>query len=121
VSHSVDEQYDVYKESRRKARKPHGCHACGETIRNGDSYTVASIVFDGSARSVKRCARCQVLHEHLRELGAMYDMWPNERLACGILYEDEWGRVPDDVARLAFALPGETACRVVTDGGHPLR
>lgn len=108
MSHSVDECYDVYRESERQARKLHQCDACGDQIRPGDRYFCVGIVFEGEGESVKRCLRCQRIHQHLRTL-APGDMWPDERLNCGEEYTEHWGREPPpEIAALAFALPGET-------------
>jgi len=105
MSYTCDEYYAVYNEKVRTANKEHNCSACLEKIHKGDCYTYVSIVFDGTAWSVKRCARCQAIHEHLRALGT--DSWPKERLDCGQSYEDEWGECPPEIEKLAFALPGE--------------
>ncbi len=107
MSHGIDEHYAVYDENRQRARKPHTCDACAETIPAGRRYYRVFVLFDGRAETVKRCARCQRIHEHLREL-APGDLWPDERLACGETYEGEWGcEPPPEIAALAFALPGE--------------
>jgi len=108
VSTATDGYNDVYDERFPRARKEHECEACGETIRAGDQYARVAIVFDRSAETVKRCMRCQRLHEHLR-VTCDDDTWPAERLDCGDLYEDvHTGPPPEEIAALAFALPGET-------------
>ncbi len=107
MSHYCDDTYAVYDESTPTARKPHACAACGETIAAGATYTRVQLVFDGTAETIKRCVRCQRLHEHLREKGYGDDLWPDERLACGQIYEDEWGDLPDEIAALAFWLPSD--------------
>jgi hypothetical protein len=108
VSRWCDETYAVYNERERKARKPHVCVACKETIPPGVAYTVVFIVFDGDAESLKRCARCQAIHEHLRGLGVDSELWPDERLNCGEEYRAHCGvEPPPEIARLAFLLPGE--------------
>lgn len=108
MSGYADETYDVYDERFPVARKPHKCSACGETIAPGHRYARVGIVFQKEAETVVRCARCQTIHEHLRTLGD-HDMWPDEQLNCGEEYEQHWGeKPPDDIAALAFALPGET-------------
>lgn len=107
MSHSCDEQYDVYDERFPRARKQHRCDACRETIPAGHRYARVSVVFDKSADTYKRCMRCQRIHEHLRDL-APGDTWPDEQLACGETYQNEWGEdPPPEIAALAFALPGE--------------
>lgn len=102
MSHTIDEMYSVYDEREVVARKVHSCDACGETIARRHRYVRAGIVFNGSAESVKRCLRCQAVHVHLRRKGSREGMWPNERLACGLTYEGEWGPLPDEIAVLAF-------------------
>lgn len=104
-----DGAYDVYSERPLRARTAHACDACKEAISPGHTYTRVCVVFDRSAETIKRCWRCQRIHEHLRERCALAgrDMWPDERLACGHRYEAVWGELPADIAALAFALPGE--------------
>lgn len=101
MSYSYDERYAVYLETLRRAAKEHRCGACDEPIAKGHRYYVVTWVFDGSAGGVKRCLRCQRVHEHLRSL-APFEMWPEERLDCGESYEDEWGECPPEIAELAF-------------------
>jgi hypothetical protein len=109
MSMYCEEAADVYDERKRRARVEHICCACKETIRPGDVYNVTAVVFDGTARTFKRCLRCQAIHEHLRTLGDG-DCWPDERLDCGEEYTHHWGREPPpEIAALAFALPGEVA------------
>lgn len=107
MGYSAEETYDVYDETHPKARKPHKCDACSETIPPGHRYTRVGIVYDGEARTVLRCARCQKIREHLRTLSDRQDpMWPDEELNCGEEYKAHWGREPPpEVAALAFALP----------------
>lgn len=102
MSHEVDETYDVYHEVYPLSRKAHTCDACKQEIPKGTHYTRVHIVFHGGAESVKRCLRCQAIHLHLRTLDPGY-MWPDERLACGIDYEEHWGgEPPEEIAALAF-------------------
>lgn len=110
MSHYCDASYDVYREHAVKARKAHVCSACAETIPPHTSYWRVTWVFDGSADGVKRCNRCQAIHLHLRGKcrDADSDMWPDERLSCGLKYEDEWGDLPDEIEALAFALPTDS-------------
>jgi hypothetical protein len=107
VSHSIDETYDVYDETTRTARKEHECDACDGKIRPGDKYVAIFIVFQGEIENLKRCARCQSIHAHLRVKGDG-DMWPDERLSCGEEYESHWGKPPPEhITALAFWLPGD--------------
>ncbi len=106
MSHAVEEYYRVYGETPRRARKPHVCDACLETVPARGAYTAVFLVHpDGRTEALKRCSRCQTIHEHLRTL-APADMWPDERLQCGMDYEEEWGPLPPEMVAAAFALPG---------------
>jgi hypothetical protein len=107
MSQWCDDSYTVYSENQVRARKDHTCQACWECIPKGTPYWRITWVFDRSAGGVKRCVRCQAIHLHLRKLCREkdYEMWPDEQLACGLKYEDEWGDLPDEIAALAFALP----------------
>lgn len=107
MSHSCDEQYAIYDEREFRANKPHTCDACGLEIRKFDRYTRVFMLFDGRKEHVKRCARCQLLHEHLRGLCEPGEQWPDERLNCGLSYESEWGPAPAWVNALAFWRPGD--------------
>ncbi len=108
MSHCIDECYAIYNETHiTKSRKPHKCDACEETIPVGHHYWRVFILFDGEKQTVKRCMRYQEIHKHLRSL-APGETWPAEKLDCGESYMDHWGKEPpEEVARLAFALPGE--------------
>lgn len=119
MSYHAEGCYPVYDEAWiRKAHKAHICDACGEGIAAGSSYwRIFWVYADGNdTASVKRCERCQKVHYHLREKGAeVGSMWPDEWLSCDMVYEDEWGKMPPEIAELAFALPGEV------DAGKPPR
>jgi hypothetical protein len=108
VSHGIDETYDIYDENLLKARKGHSCHACDAPIRPGDRYVRVFILFQGEKETVKRCLRCQMIHEYLRGL-APGELWPAERLDCGEEFEEHWGRPPPEaIARLAFLTADES-------------
>ena len=110
MSYSCDESYDVYSLTYPCARKEHRCDACGATIRPGDWYALTRTVFDGTAESVKRCGRCEATHAHLRELCAGHDLWPDERLSCGLDYAAEWEEEPPpEVAALPFLSASEAS------------
>lgn len=117
MSHAFDERYDVYAELFPRARKAHTCSACKETICVGHRYARVCIIFDGSTETVKRCIRCQRIHEHLRSI-APGEMWPDERLDCGEEYEEHWGGPPpEEVARLAFLTADEAQALVTPETG----
>lgn len=104
MSHSIDERYAAYVERRSRANKDHKCDACHRAIARRAEYYRVTWVFDGSAGGCKRCLACQITHEHLRVLcRERGDMWPDERLACGLDYADEWDtEPPPEIAALAF-------------------
>lgn len=106
MSHSCDETYDIYDEHELIARKAHVCCACLLRIEPGHKYTRVFVLYDGRKETYKRCIRCQLIHEHLRDL-APGERWPDEELNCGQLYEDEWGTAPEWLRGLAFWRPGE--------------
>jgi len=107
MSYVPEGYYDVYDECPVTARIEHECSACDEKIRTGSIYYRVRIVYEGTAKTIKRCDRCQAIHVHLRELGNG-NTWPEERLDCGLDYGEEWGELPKEVEVLAFAFPGET-------------
>lgn len=107
MSHSVDDYYSFYHEDYPRARKAHWCAACAEVIPAGHIYARVRLCWDGTASTIKRCARCQTIHLHLREQ-APGDTWPSERLDCGETYQDHWETdPPPEIAALAFASPEE--------------
>jgi hypothetical protein len=113
VSHYCDEEYDVYQERYRRARKPHVCVACKEQIPAGHVYSDVRRVWDGEADTLCRCLRCQTIHEHLRLRGGGAGMWPDEELNCGEEYEQHWGHEPpEEIAALAFITREEAQSRL---------
>jgi len=103
---------DVYPTSHtHTARKEHKCSACHETIRPGDRYTVVFWVYDKMPHQVKRCARCEVIFQHLSariaDEGA-YEEFCDQQLKCGHEYADRWEMPPPEwLAALAFWRPGD--------------
>ncbi len=73
------------------------------------AQTLALLEFEGHWDTVKRCQRCEKIHAHLVEERSESDEWPNDRLDCGHGYEEMHGgeAPPDEIAALAFALPGD--------------
>jgi hypothetical protein len=102
-----DTGYEITREWRR-ARKPHACFACGETVRVGDRYHVVIDVSDG-LRVYRHDARCWSIIEALWSAGAEAVMWD---LNCGESWEENFGDLPDDVAALAFMTPDEAQALV---------
>lgn len=113
MSTEVDGTYSVYNEVFRKARVEHRCGACHERIPVGHLYCNIAAIYDGSASTIKRCLRCQRIHEHLRAIADPFDMiWPDERLDCGAEYWDHWGKhPPPEIAALAFVTAEELQTR----------
>lgn len=52
------EECTVWRETPRKARKPHHCACCRRRIRPGKGYTEHFSVHDGSALTERLCATC---------------------------------------------------------------
>jgi len=101
----------VQTTNERVARKEHTCSACDEVIPVGQKYAAVFIVFDGEPYVYKRCARCQIIYEHLRARirdEGDYDEFCDEQLACGHEYQKRWGEPPSEaLAALAFWRPGD--------------
>lgn len=107
--------YAVYDEVYRRARKTHRCQACGLTINPGERYASVHAVWAGSAETIKRCGRCQTIHEHLKQQGNG-DTWPDERLDCGLDYEEEWGEPPPlEIQAVVFATSEEASALLGSD------
>lgn len=107
MSGQVDEYYDIYDETWRRAIKPHECDACHRTIAKGERYARIFILFQGAKSAIVRCVGCQTIHEHLRTLDPG-ELWPDEQLDCGEEYTRHWGKDPPElIAALAFATPDE--------------
>ena len=104
-----DPQVDVAVVAETKdvrARKPHRCCACGETIRVGDVYCRTGTLFEGKWTTNRHCLRCWAILDALWfdgdspvETGDAVE-WT---LDCG----EEWEDPPEYVAQLAFLLPHE--------------
>lgn len=108
MSHEIDECYAVYCRTRRKARLAHVCCACAEAISPGHQYIYVATVFEGCARSYKRCLRCEAIFDELVKRLRDSDQWPDERLNCGHEWSENFdGPPPDEIARLAFLTPAE--------------
>jgi hypothetical protein len=109
MSYYAEGVCDIYREEFRKARKEHKCDACCSLIRPGDYYCNLFTLYDGNTENIKRCGSCQRTHEHLRALcrAKDIDMWPDDRLGCGLSYEGEWGELPEEIGALPFLGPEE--------------
>jgi hypothetical protein len=102
-----EEPFDVYRDGIRRARVAHKCSACGETIRRGDQYHYTFTVFEGSAETIKRCARCELMYRVLVPIQSD-DMACDPELKCGHTWEDNFREPPPpEVAALAFLTPDE--------------
>jgi len=107
MSQICDEVASLYRETPTTARQEHRCGACEEKIAKGTVYYNVVIMGDGHAWRVKRCQRCQTIHEFLRTK-CDGDEWPDEWLDCGHDYSEVWSEdPPEHIAALAFALPHE--------------
>lgn len=106
-----------YIESTVGSRTEAECSACDEVIPLGEYHTSVRILFEGQWETLRRCRRCQAMHEHLRSLQHCYDeSWPDDRLNCGHDYNDVHRvQPPPHIAALAFLLPGEVVPQPVED------
>jgi len=87
-----------------RARMPHRCAACHETIRRRDVYVRTFIVCDGEPNVYRHCLRCAAILDALDRAGAeAVDI----RLNCGHIWDEHYGPPPDALARLAFLTPDE--------------
>ncbi len=87
-----------------RARKEHRCYACKETIRIGHRYHATLEKWEGGLVRFRHCARCYAICEALWDAGAhVIDF----ELNCGEEWAENFGPVPDEVARLAFLTPDE--------------
>ncbi len=93
----------AWSETWRRARKAHGCCACGETIRPGDRYHYSSGVWEGRGESWKHCARCWVIYQSIADHadGSAIRL----DLNCGELWRDNFSA--PEPAELAFLTPDE--------------
>lgn len=112
MSQSCDGAADIFRQGTRKARKPHQCDACfTESIRPGDTYTREDVLFEGRWAHTTRCARCQLIFEHLVDMCRAHgdsDEWPDPNLDCGHEYSERWEIEPPAwLAALAFWVPGD--------------
>ena len=106
----------VHRESTRRARVPHRCTGCDETIRKGDTYTVTSQLYEGEWYEWKHCARCDALFSAIfaaMRASELYSGSPgvDPAFACGVSWDENFGEPPPHVAALAFWLPGEPVPR----------
>ena len=63
-----DDEPTLSRFSTRRARKPHVCGACRETIRRGDNYRRTGVLFDGAWTEFRHCMRCWTMAEMLQKL-----------------------------------------------------
>lgn len=106
MSCSVDGYNSFERSVQRTARKEHRCHGCGEAIKPGHRYNDVAVCFEGEVNAWKHCERCAALHEHLNDI-LPCDEVAEPDFSCGHTYEELHGELPDEVAALAFWLPGE--------------
>lgn len=70
----VDETSTVIADEIRRARKPHTCCECGETIHPGSVYTYERTRhYDGYMQSFKTCARCRNIRDEYFTCGWYYE------------------------------------------------
>jgi hypothetical protein len=99
----ADGRCDIWEEYSRTARKQHKCMACDESIRIGDIYHRVDSLYDGIWNHWIHCMRCWKIWRALRDDATDWDVYIDPYLNCG----ETWHDPPPEIAKLAFALPGE--------------
>lgn len=99
----------IWERTEQRARKPHRCYGCGETIPVGKTYAKTRFLFDGSWGGWKHCRRCDLIFNALqREVPS--DVYVDPGLDCGETWQTAFGEPPPpDIASLAFVLPEDFA------------
>lgn len=92
----------------QRARKPHRCCACKETIRPGDEFRLIAGKWDGNFHQFRQCSRCAAMYDAIEEHATDGVVIT---LNCGHTWEEVIGECPEEVQSLAFALPGEIKLR----------
>lgn len=102
----ADEFYKVMDTRLVKARKQHKCCACDESIESGHQYWRTFALLD-EVETYKHCIRCWTMLEAIKDRadGDAAIAW---RLDCGELWSNNFGAIPEEVARLAFLTPNES-------------
>lgn len=78
-------------------------------IQSGDVYSLTTSLYAGTWETVKRCARCEAMYQHLVSIDDSGWDWGIQRdLGCGHSYEYAHDREPPPhVQALAFWRPGD--------------
>lgn len=95
-----DEYAELWEERHQRARVPHRCSACRETIRPGDRYRRIESLFDGDWSTVKQCARCMAVYDALAAEFGTSEIDP--KLNCG-----EVAPEGSPLHEMAFVTPDE--------------
>lgn len=61
-----DEVPTIYEASVRRARLVHKCNECGDAIAPGERYESVRMLFEGSWRVAKTCARCLDVRKYVQ-------------------------------------------------------
>lgn len=112
MSHYSEDCYDMYCCKFVTSDEPQQCMGanCKRTIFPGQKFARIVTQYDDERRTYIRCGACQVLHEHLQEIGEANWMFPAEELDCGKTYLDEHGcEPPPEIQVLAFLDGAEAA------------
>lgn len=96
-----DGRTTVLGEAQRKARKEHRCSECARVIRLGETYLDERLTFDGTAKTVKTCAHCQVARDWL---GAECGGWLYTAVEEDITEHAQSGVYGMDIARIAVGM-----------------
>jgi hypothetical protein len=92
-----------------KARKPHRCEACGDSIQAGDTYQRQAGKCDGYFHSFAVCRRCcydvvRVVEHELAEGCFWQEAWPSIDDLLTYLHQSEMGQTPRDAVPESFSV-----------------
>lgn len=97
-----DDPPDVYRETVRRARKPHRCCECSRTIAAGERYQYASGVWDGRGDAFKTCIRCAALRRAVVEVDEACPVF-GDLIGGALPYFYRWAYSREHKAALAQA------------------
>ncbi len=78
----IDEGAEVSLVKVITARKEHICCECHETIKAGQKYEQATLLFDGSWMTYKTCIPCQRIRDHYCAHGFYFEMLRDQIQSC---------------------------------------
>lgn len=103
------EPAEVFRTTRRRARKAHRCDDCHDGIQRGEMYRYSSGIFDGEPFSLKTCRRClydisRIYTAELAEGCPPSESTPPTGELYDALCHRGWSRTPHDLVPTTFVL-----------------